>query len=300
MVYHEVREANGKMANYLIQNKRVNGKFKKTAKFVGYGEISKSRISKLKESFEEYLRRETLYKNLTKEQVERVDELSKIYLKGKKRYDKRNFDESFFTELTYDSNAIEGSTLTLQETSLVINDGIVPKGKSVREIYEAKNHLEAIIFIQEHEGALNELFILKLHKLILKEIFSRYAGVYRDRNVRIQGSSVKLPNYDKVPQLMKNLIYWYNKNKKTAHPFELAIIFSMKFVTIHPFIDGNGRVSRLLMNFILNRFNQPWINIRFRNREEYIGAVELGNKEKYEKMIEFSIEQLEENIRDLF
>ena len=99
---------------------------------------------------------------------------------------------------------------------------------------------------------------------------------------------------------MKDLIHWYKENKKTAHPFELAILFSMKFVTIHPFIDGNGRTSRLLMNFILNKFNCPWINIKFKNRSEYMEGVGDANSEEYCKMIKFSIWQLRENIEDLF
>ena len=200
MVYHEVRKVNGKYANYIIQNKRIKGKFKKTSKFVGYGKIPKSKVFTLKESFEKYLKRETEYRNLTKDQVLEIDKLEKTYKKEKSKFDEKSFNESFFTELTYDSNAIEGNSLSLMETSLVINEGIAPEGKTLREIHEAKNHLDAINFIRNYKGDLNEIFILKLHKEILKNIFDRYAGTYRDRKVRIGGSSVKLPNPEKVPQ----------------------------------------------------------------------------------------------------
>lgn len=297
MVYHEKRKVNGKIANYLIRNQRVGAKFKKDSKFIGYGKISKEKIDIMKKVFEEELERNEKYANLTSAQVEKIENLKKIYFEKIKEFDKKNFNEAFFTELTYDSNAIEGSTLSLSDTSLVINDGLAPKGKTLREINEAKNHLEAIKFIKDYNSPLNELFILKIHRIILKDISERFAGVYRDRNVRIRGSDIKLPPHEKVPQLMKNLIYWYNKNKKKMHAFELAVIFSIKFVTIHPFADGNGRVSRLLMNFILGKSGYPWINIKFRNRNKYLEAVRKGNDEKYEEIIKFAIKQLEENMK---
>lgn len=296
MVYHEKRKLNGKIANYLVQNQRTGGKFKKKSKFIGYGKLSKRKINLVKEEFEKELKKD-FSENLNETQINKIENLKKIYFEKIKKFDRENFDEVFFTELTYDSNAIEGSTLSLSDTSLVINDGLAPKGKTLREINEAKNHIEAIKFVKSYDGAMNEIFILKLHRIILKNISDRFAGVYRNRNVRIRGSDVKLPSHEKVPQLMKNLIYWYNQNKTRMHAFELAVVFSVKFVTIHPFVDGNGRVSRLLMNFILGKFGYPWINIRFRNRKKYLDAVRKGNDEKYESIIRFAIKQLEENMK---
>ncbi len=299
MVYHEKRNINGKILNYLVYNKRVNGKFKKISKFIGNGELSKQKVSRLKKEFENELKISINSENLTKGQILEIENLKEIYYNKIKEFDKNNFNETFFTELTYDSNAIEGNTLSLSDTSLIINEGIVPEGKTLREINEAKNHLEAIKFIKNYKGDLNEILILKLHKIILSNIFPRFIGVYRNKNVRIRGSDVKLPSHEKVPQLIKNLIYWYKKNKSSLHPLELSVIFSIKFVTIHPFIDGNGRVSRLLMNFLLGKFGYPWINIRFKNRKEYLETVREGNYEKYEKIIRFTIQQLKENIEDI-
>ena len=140
---------------------------------------------------------------------------------------------------------------------------------------------------------------MKIHKIILKEISPSFAGKYRKREVRIKGSDFKLPSPEKIPQLMKNLIYWYKKNKRSLHPFELATIFSMKLVTIHPFVDGNGRCSRILMNFILEKFGYPWINIQFKNREDYLKSVRKANEEKYGEIIDFIINQLKKNIENL-
>ena len=299
MVYHEERKTKEKIQNYLIQNQRKGVSWEKKSKFIGYGKIPKNKIQKLKEGFEKKLLLNKKYDFLTKEQVLEIENLKDIYKKkinslNKEEFEK--FEEAFFTELTYDSNAIEGSSLSLEETNLILNEGIVPEGKTIREIYEAKNHKKAIEFIQSYNGNLNETFILKLHSIILKNISERFAGNYRKTDVRIFGSNVKLPQAEKVPQLIGNLIYWYNKNKANHHPFELAILFSMKFVTIHPFIDGNGRVSRLLMNFVLNKNKYPWINIYKKNRENYLKSVRKANDENYSLIFPFLIKTLKENL----
>ncbi len=299
MVYHEIRKINGKILNYLVYNSRSNGKWKKQSKFIGKGNISKEKIEKMKKEFEKELILKKNYDYLTKEQVKKIEELkdrysNKISSLSKEEFEK--FQESFFTELTYDSNAIEGNSLSLEETDLVINENISPEGKSLREISEAKNHIKAIEFMKNYKGDLNERFILKLHSIILNNISERFAGNYRRTNVRIFGSNVKLPSYDKIPQLIKNLIYWYKKNKKEYHDFEMAVIFSMKFVTIHPFIDGNGRVSRLLMNFLLLKNNYPLINIYKKNRQKYLNAVRKANGENYLPILGFLVDTLEENL----
>lgn len=300
MVYHEFRAVNGKKQNYLVYNKRKNGKWCKKSRFIGYGEISKEKIEKLRKKFELELKTEQKYSYLSKEQVEKIEELKEIYNKkinelGKEEF--KQFQNSFFTELTYNSNAIEGNSLSLEETSLVVNEGIVPEGKSLREIYEAKNHTKALEFLRNYKEELTEQFILKLHSIISAGILEKFSGRYRESRVRIFGSEVKFPDAEIVPQLIKNLIYWYNKNKRKYHPFEIAVLFSMKLVTVHPFVDGNGRVSRLVMNFLLEKKGYPWINVYMKQREKYLRAVGKANDEKYEEIIEFLIKTLEENLK---
>ncbi len=301
MVYHEVRTVSGKKQHYLIYNKRENGKWVKKSKFIGNGEIEKKKIIRLKRDFETELIIERKYGHLTKEEVKEIESLKEIYNRKISQLKKEEFEQlqkAFFTELTYNSNAIEGSSLSLQETSLIINEGIVPEGKTLREVYEAKNHMEAIKFLKNYKGDLNENFILKLHSIILTDISKRFAGRYRETNVRIFGSDVKFPNLEKVPQLVKNLIYWYKKNKRTYHQFELAVLISMKLVTIHPFIDGNGRVSRLIMNFLLSKKHYPWINIYNKQRQKYLEAVRKANDEDYFLIFSLLIKTLKENMRD--
>ena len=301
MVYHEIREVNGKKQNYLIYNKRENDKWVKQSKFIGTGDISKEEVRKEKKKFELELILNKKYKNLSKEQVEEIEKLRQAYFEKIDKLSKEEFERfehSFFTELTYNSNAIEGSSLSLEDTALVIDEHLAPKGKSVKEIHEAENHVKAAEFMNSYKGELNEEFMLKLHSIILKDISERFAGRYRESEVRIFGSAVKFPRSEVVPQLVKGLIYWYNKYKKEYHPFEMAVIFSMKFVSIHPFIDGNGRMSRLLMNFILKKNKYPWINVYMKQREDYLNAVRKSNDDNYSVVIEFMIETLRENLKD--
>ena len=301
MVYHEIRKVNGKKQNYLVYNKREKSKWIKKSKFIGNGNISKAKINKLKTEFEEDLINKKKYQYLKKEQVKEIEKLKLIYNKRIKQFSKEEFEKfenSFFTELTYDSNAIEGNSLSLEETSLVINENIVPEGKTLREIYEAKNHIKALEFLKEYKGDLSENLTLKLNSIILNNISERFAGKYRKNPVRIAGSTFKLPIPEKIPQLIGNLIYWYKENKNKYHQFELAILISMKFVTIHPFIDGNGRVSRLIMNFLLSKKDYPWINIYNKQRQKYLEAVRKANDENYLLIFELLINTLKQNLKD--
>lgn len=300
MVYHEIRKVKGKKQNYLVHNKREKGKWIKKSKFIGYGDVSEKKIEKLKEKFELELKINEKHAYLNKEQIKKIEKLKRVYNKKIRELDKeefKKFEESFFTELTYNSNAIEGSSLSLQDTSLVINEGLIPEGKSLREVYEAKNHAKALEILKKYKGEVTEQFILNLHSIISESILEKFSGRYRESKIRIFGGDVKFPEANLVPQLMKNLIYWYNKNKRKYHPFEMAVIFSMKFVTIHPFVDGNGRVSRLIMNFLLEKKGYPWIDVYMKQRAKYLRAVRKANDKKYEDIIEFLIKTLEENLR---
>lgn len=301
MVYYEIRMVNGKKMNYIISNRRNMGKWKKISKFIGSGDLEKSDINRLKKEFEIELKVNRDYQYLKKGQVLEIESLKEIYNRGIKKLSPEEFtkfEKSFFTELTYNSNAIEGNSMSLEETSVVVNENLSPEGKTLREIYEAKNHVKALEFIRDYRGEINELFILKIHSIILKDISKNFAGRYRENPVRVVGSDFRFPSPEKVPQLVRNLLYWYQKNKKTMHAFELAVIFSMKFVSIHPFVDGNGRVSRILMNFILQKKGYPWINVYNKQRQKYLNVVRKANEEDYEPALIFLIETIRKNMDD--
>ncbi len=180
------------------------------------------------------------------------------------------------TELAYTSNHIEGNTLTRRETALVIEEGITTGGKPLKDYLEAKNHAEAfryILNVLSKKKGITQDDILKIHSIVLKGIDDEFAGRYRNSPVRIKGSSVVLSNAMKVPDLMINFEKYLQTEKD---PFKLAIMGHFKFVSIHPFVDGNGRVARLLMNLVLLQQGFWPIIIRPRDRKKYINSIEKG------------------------
>ena len=190
------------------------------------------------------------------------------------------------TELAYTSNAIEGNTLTRKETELVINDGITSTSKPLQHYIEAVNHAKAfekIITFLDEDKNINENFILNIHKIILTGLDDDNAGFYRNCRVRISGSTVIMPNPIKVPDLMTNFYNWLSDNIDNE-PIT-AILAHLKFVSIHPFVDGNGRCARLLMNTILLKFGFAPIVIRPTDRKKYLSVVEnyqlKGNDKPY-------------------
>ena len=180
------------------------------------------------------------------------------------------------TELAYTSNHIEGNTLTRRETALVIEEGITTGGKPLKDYLEAKNHADAFRYILDvlsKKKSITQDDILKIHAIVLKGIDDAFAGRYRNIRVRIKGSSVVLPNPMKVPDLMAEFEKYLQTEKDAI---TRAIMGHFKFVSIHPFVDGNGRVGRLLMNLILLQ-NGLWpIIIRPRDRKKYISSIEKG------------------------
>lgn len=210
----------------------------------------------------------------------------------------KNLDEWFRVELTYTSNAIEGNTLTRQETALVVEKGLTVAGKSLREHLEAINHAQALDFIAalvtKPRQELSENDILDIHNLILQSIDNLNAGRYRRVSVRIAGSTVVMPNWAKVPDLM-NAFYEWLQHDSISHPVLLAADAHYTFVSIHPFIDGNGRTARLLMNLLLLQQGYPPALIRKEDRRQYINALEQaqlgGPLDDYYRVIGEAVER---------
>ena len=166
-------------------------------------------------------------------------------------------------EYTYNTNAIEGNTLTLRETQLVIEEGLTVNGKSITETLEAKNHPEAIKSVEKLAAAKNELTedaVLQLHKLIMSNI-TEDAGHYRTTGIRITGATFMPPPSSEVKPRMDKLLTWLKENPDELTPIELAAVFHHRFVQTHPFSEGNGRTARLLMNALLMKDGYPFITI---------------------------------------
>lgn len=198
--------------------------------------------------------------------------------------------EQFTIEWTYNSNAIEGNTLSLQETELVINRGLTIGNKSLKEHFEAINHKEGIELVErfiDKKKDIDEDFIKNLHRVILKNIDDASAGVYRVSNVRILGAVHIPPNPFKIPKLIKEFIDWYYKNKHLLPIPELAAYVHYKFVCIHPFIDGNGRTSRLLMNLVLMQNGYPPAVILNIDRKKYYRVLKMADLDRLQEFIDF-------------
>lgn len=193
----------------------------------------------------------------------------------------KNLDEWFKVELTFTSNAIEGNTLTRAETALVVEKGITVKGKSLKEHLEAANHVEALDYVQTLVGKkrqnITENDILEIHRLILNKIEAESAGRYRTQHARLAGSDVVLPNPIKIPDLMADFISWLTGDNPD-HVIKIAADTHYRLVSIHPFADGNGRTSRLLMNLLLMQVGFPPAIIRKEDRLAYINSLEKDQK----------------------
>ena len=251
MAYIEKKTIKGREYYYLTEAKRVGKKFKKTRKYLGT-EIPKD-LAHLKK------RTRKIAKKLTKKEAELINRIKNNYT-AKYRINKTLWktERYRFVDFIYNTNAIEGNTLTRDETDDVLRGkGKIPKRKE-RDAKEAENMKECIDFLFDYPGDIDESMILRLHAIQHKDTFHE-AGQFRKVNVRV-GNYI-CPDWKEVPALISKFLAWYADAKRTLHPFELAALVHLKFVRIHPFRDGNGRVSRLLMNFILLKNNYPLLNI---------------------------------------
>lgn len=213
----------------------------------------------------------------------------------------KKLQEKFRIEMTYNSNAIEGNSLTLKETFLVINEGITVKGKPLRDHLEAKDHYAALDYLYDliergKNYTISEKLIRSIHQIITRETEKEYAGQYRNSNVFIAGAKHVPPDALGVPKLMQGMIDWLNQNRKRLHIIELAALFHHKLVYIHPFFDGNGRVTRLIMNLLLMQQGYPLTIILKNDRKKYYDVLAKADKGNYLPLINFISQSIERSL----
>ncbi len=225
--------------------------------------------------------------------IDAIDEL-KAKLQKKRSLDNHRIVEALEMEYTFESNRIEGNTLTLMETDLVINEGLTISGKSMRDHLEAINHKDAIEYVKHLVTAkviLSKTELLTIHNLILRGIYPEEAGKYRTVPVSISGSKHTPPQPYLVEKQMEDYFLWYAQNRSFLHPVVLAAEMHERLVTIHPFIDGNGRTARLIMNLILLQNGFVIANIKgdLSTRMDYYKGLEEvqsgGSKEGFVQFI---------------
>jgi Fic family protein len=214
-----------------------------------------------------------------------------------------NSIEAIRVELTYNSNAIEGSTLTLRDTQLVLEGLTPPGGKPLREIYEARNHDRALRQIEEWaakrttDAPITERDLLDIHAIVLADIDPASAGRFRSDRVLIKGTRYIPPGPHKFDQLIPALLSLVSR--AGIQPVLLAAELHYNLVAVHPFADGNGRTARLFMNLQLLRRGYPPAIIEVTRRAEYLAALEEANAGHCEPFARFIIESTERTIQRL-
>ncbi len=198
--------------------------------------------------------------------------------------------EEILIEWIYNSNAIEGSTITLQETRLILETGLTIGGKSLREHFEVINHREAIQYVEEliqNSEPITAFHIRQIHKLILTNIDNGNAGNYRKTQVRIAGAPIVPPESWQIPNLMIEWGDWLLRSENDLHPIALAAQAHHRLVAIHPFVDGNGRTARLVMNLLLMRKGYPPTVIMRTNRRQYYSVLARADVGKTDALVNF-------------
>ncbi len=287
MAYLEEKTIRGRKYYFLAENMRIGAeKWRKVRIYLGAGNINAielelkkiAALPKLKEKANYILRHAPAIQaaTLTSEQTNALKKIKQSYKKhigGLTSADIEKLEENILENFTYNTNAIEGSRLTLADVRSVF-EGATPAGKPLRDIYGAKNMREAYNYVKKMRN-LSQKELLELHKIAMRDILSVELGKYRTVQVYV-GKHVP-PSPEKVHTMMNNLFAWYRTTRKKLHPFELACKLHAKFENIHPFRDGNGRVGRLIMNYILLRAGYPLLDIKFENRPEYYNALEKAD-----------------------
>ncbi len=190
--------------------------------------------------------------------------------------------ETFSIRYTYNTNKIEGSTLTLRETALLLEKGITPSARPISDVKEADAHIFAFREMLEYKKDISINTLQYFHRQLFKATKLDIAGKLREQQVEISGSGFTPPLAVEIQPLMLEFIKWYRKNRNNMHPVHLAGLVHLELVTIHPFTDGNGRISRLMMNFVLNRHGFPMMDISYKNRNSYYNALERSQVKKDE------------------
>jgi Fic family protein len=259
---------------YLVHSYREGKKVLKKQSYLG------DSIPKDIEERERLFMRE-FYRQRFLEDIDKIRSNFNSEYKAMPQSAKEKSKENFAIKFTYNTQRIEGSTLTLKETASLLEDGITPSAKPLRDVKEAEAH-KKVFYDMLNEKDLTIDIVLKWHRELFEGTKKDIAGKIREHEVGIARSKFKPPKHQILKLLLKEFFDWYNENKKKIHPMELSSLVHLKFVTIHPFSDGNGRISRLMMNFVLKKFDFPLLDIPYNKRNSYYNALEKSQVNKEE------------------
>lgn len=273
MVTVKKKVLKGQTYYYLEHSIRENGKVRPRITYLGK-KIPKN-IEEIKKRFFDDISSKTWQTD--------VEKIKKNYSQNQKAMPKSVKEkelERFTINFTYDTQRIEGSTLTRKETADLLERGIAPKNKPMMDAQEAQAHRDLFLKILKSKKDMSLQEITDWHWELFNKTKSDIAGKIRKYQVAIRSSKFMPPTPVEVYPMLTEFFKWYNKNKNKLHPIELAALTHLKFVTIHPFGDGNGRISRLIMNFILSKKKYPMLDIPYEKRNSYYNALERSQLKK--------------------
>ena len=308
IMYIEIKKRNKSKYYYLCKSLRINGKYKKIRVYLGKNfskKKLKDEINKKGKIIEEKInllkKQDPLFNLLNEKEIKEIEKIKKRFGKFlRNSVALKKFLEWFEVSFTYNTTAIEGSTLSLEEVSLILIDKLSPEGKSLKEIKEIENHKKAFEYILSYNGDINKKVICKLHRILTKDILpEKYSGKFRDVQVFIRGVEVIPPKPKDIENEFRELMKWYKKNKLKYNPIVVGAYFHAAFESIHPFIDFNGRVGRLILNFFLFKNKLPMINIKNEEKLKYYKALKEANKENLRYLVKLIIDKLKEIARML-
>jgi len=277
MVSIKKKQISNKTYHYIQHTYRVNGKVYYKEKYLGV-KIPKN-IEKKKKDFLTEIYQELWYSKFDKIK----DNFKKNQNKMPKSIQEKEL-ETFAVKFTYTTNKIEGSMLTHRETALLLEKGITPARRPIEDVKEAELHRKVFYELLDYKKNITIATVIHWHKELFKETKKDKAGLIRDYDVGITGSKYVPPRAIELDMLLREFFEWYNQNKNKLHPVHLAALVHLKFVSIHSFGDGNGRISRLLMNFVLNKKEYPMLVIDYSERNSYYNALERSQLDKDENI----------------
>jgi cell filamentation protein, protein adenylyltransferase len=288
------RRRGGNTYLYLVQSYREAGKVRKVERYLGRREPMS--LSTLKEELGQEVISRQWGDQLAGVKARYVANLEKMpsSIRVKEL-------ETFAVEFTYDSNRIEGSSLTFRETASLLEHGITPSNRPLSDVQESLAHRTVFISALSERGGLDLATLLHWHKELFKMTKPEYAGVVRRHQVMIGGSKFIPPAPFELDRLLIEFFDWLGRSWRHMHPVVLAALVHLKLVTIHPFGDGNGRVTRIAMNFVLHRKGFPMFDIPYERRAGYYSALERAQTTQDEFLFVrwFVKRYLDENARRL-
>ena len=302
MAFIEIQKRKGKEYYYLAKSIRVGkNKWEKKRLYLGNRKLAHEVIRQKLLALEKQIKKFNSYELLEEKNVELLEDLKIGFEEWRKETPEslqEKTNENFIVRYTYNTNAIEGNRLTLRQTALALLDKVIPTGASAKDYQEAVNGKKSLEFIKQYKGDFDHKLLLKLHETITKDTGLFYSGRIRPIDVSITGSDHAPPKAETLAKHLGDLYKWYQKNKKSLHPFELAVMIHAKLAWIHPFEDGNGRTARAVMNFILLKNRYPMFFIPNEKKEKYYTALEYSDKKDYKKYVNQVVDLVKDQIKE--